>query len=209
MATARRQSKDPLERLDTPRWCTRALLDRYRFIRGMDVIEPMAGARAISEVLVTEGGCAVRDFDIAPRAPSVHPGDVTDPDFWATQYRGESIVTNPAFSLASVVLRQWLRQRDRFSVLALLLRLSYLEATADRSDLPDPDGLIVLPRPRFIESSEARAIREAAGKKWGGDTVTVAWMIWQQHYPRPGIIRITRGQKAMYERAPVALEMSA
>jgi hypothetical protein len=198
---ARRQSKDPLERYDTPAWVTRALLDRYPFIRGMHVIEPCAGARAVSRVLAEEGGCRVRSFDIAPRAPRVQRADTLRASFWRTQSRNEIICTNPAFSIAAAVIRHGLKSKA--PAIVLLLRLSWLEMTADRHDIPDPDGLIVVPRPRFIESPEARAIREKAGRKWSSDACTVAWMIWQRHTPVLGIVRVNRAQKAVYERQPL------
>jgi hypothetical protein len=201
---ARRQSKDPLERLDTPDWVTRVLLDKWPHVRGKRVVEPCAGAGRMSRVLSAEGGCAVRSFDIAPRADGIDRADAVSPTFWSETYRREIVVTNPAFSIASTLFRRaWAYDAP---AIALLVRLSWLEAAEDRADLPDPDGLIVVPRPQFIESPEARAIREAAGKKWGGDSVTVAWAIWHPFSPKLGIIRINRAQKAIYERAPLFTE---
>jgi hypothetical protein len=162
------------------------------------IFSPCAGDGAIANVLLAETGATVRQFDIAPRASDIHPGDITSPAFWRDEYRGEAIVDNPPFSLAEVLLRHALEAGAEH--ICLLLRLSWLESTKDRQALPDPQRLIVLPRPKYIESPEAKAIREAAGKKWGGDSVTSAWMIWDDS-PTEFIIRVTRDEKKAYGRA--------
>jgi hypothetical protein len=194
---SRRQSLDPLERLDTPDWCTRVLIDRMPSLRGRAVIEPCAGANRLAVVLADEGGCRVNSFDIAPRHPAVLPHDATDHDWWATIPPGWTLVTNPAFSIAAALLRAaWHAERT----IALFVRLSWLEATQDRADvIPDPQALVVVPRPTFIQSPEFEALRRATGKPWGGDTVTCAWVIWNHRdarLTRHPIQRVTRAQKA-------------
>lgn len=196
---ARRQSKDPLERYDTPAWCTRALLAKHPAVRmGETIFSPCAGDGAIARVL-REAGATVRQFDIAPRAPDVKPGDITSRQFWRDYYEGEPIIDNPPFSLAEDLLQNAIEFGA--SRIALLLRLSWLESTESRQDLPDPKRIIVLPRPKYIESPEARVIREAAGKKWGGDSVTSAWMIWHEGLPASYIVRVTKAEKKRFERA--------
>jgi hypothetical protein len=204
---SRRQSLDALERLDTPAWCTRALLDRMPSLRGRAVIEPCAGANRLAVVLADEGGCRVDAFDIAPRHPAVVPLDATDHDWWAMIPPGWALVTNPAFSMAAALLRAaWHAERT----IALFLRLNWLEAVKDREDLPDPHAQIVVPRPKFIQSPEFEALRIASGKKkWGGDNVTCAWVIWNHRdarLTRHPIQRVTWAQKAQLDaplRPPV------
>ena len=191
---ARRQSRDPLERYDTPAWCTEALLEHYPAISGRPVLEPMAGAGAIVDVLERSGGCICAAFDVAPRRADVLAADTAASAFWADGIAcNRAVVTNPAFSLAAALWRH--ASAGGATLIALLLRLTWLEAAAERADIPDPDGLIVLPRPSFIESPEARAIREAAGKKWGGDSCTSAWHIWHPGAPKLGIVRVVRRQR--------------
>lgn len=198
---ARRQSRDLLERYDTPAWCTRALLAKYPQISRGVYLEPCAGAGAISSVLVQDGPCAVISYDVAPRAAGIVQADTLVSEFWRRLPR-TSVITNPPFSRGAELWR--LASHAGAPLIALLLRLSWLEAADDRADIPDPDTVIVLPRPSFIESPEARAIREAAGKKWSGDSVTSAWMVWEPGAPRRGVIRVTRRDKRAYERWPVA-----
>ena len=104
----RRQSKDPLERLDTPAWVTRALLAHLPALRGMRVIEPCAGAGAMSRVL-EESGCSVRSFDVAPRAIGIEAADTLKKIFWwsvaSESLPQTALVTNPPFSGAATLLR--------------------------------------------------------------------------------------------------------
>lgn len=199
----RRQSLDPLERLDTPNWCTRVLLDRMRTLRGQHIIEPCAGAGRMVDVLRNEGGCIVSAYDIAPRRDGIAAQDATARAFWRPIPAQSALVTNPAFSMSADLFRAaWHADRP----IALFLRLSWLEAANERADIPDPAALIIVPRPKFIQSPEFEAIRiaaaEAKGKKlepWGGDNVTCAWAIWNHRDPelsvRP-IQRVTRKDKA-------------
>ena len=202
----RRQSKDPLERFDTPAWVTRALLAHLPALHGMRVIEPCAGAGAMSRVLEADGSCRVQSFDVAPRAEGIHAVDTLASGFWLPGGRltepliGYAVVTNPPFSGAALLLR--FAMRARVGLIALLVRLTWLEAVNDRADLPDPDTLLILPRPTFIESLEARAIREAAGKPWNGDNCTVTWAIWGDIERQ--IIRVTRREKTQLEGVQVA-----
>lgn len=196
---SRKQSLDPLERLDTPDWCTRVLLERMPSLRGREVIEPCAGANRMTAVLANEGRCPCVAFDIEPRHPAVSRQDATDRAWWATIAPGWTLVTNPAFSMAAELFRAaWHEDRT----IALFLRLSWLEAAKDREDIPDPHALIVVPRPKFIQSPEFQARREATGKPWGGDNVTCAWAIWNHRdasLTAHPIQRVTRKDKARLE----------
>lgn len=195
----RRQSKDPLERYDTPAWVTRALLSvAGPTLSHMRVIEPMAGAGAMTRVLVDEAHCRVQSFDIEPRAAGIGRDDSLTPGFWsrpdlglAEHARSTAVVTNPCFSRAADVVR--LAIASGVGIVAIVARLSFLEACDGRDDLPDPDGLIVVPRPSFTGG--------------GSDSVTVAWFVWHHpdlraHRAVRGIYRLTRKDKAQLEREP-------
>jgi hypothetical protein len=188
----RKQSRDPLERLDTPPAATRALLHYLPALAGLRVIEPCAGANAITHVL-TAAGCEVAAFDIEPRADGVLAVDTTTPGFFeqiATKHDPKRIalVTNPPFSRAA----HYSRVGQMFDLCVLLVRLSWLESTRDREDLPDPDALIILPRLKFTGPG---AIDPDTGKPYtGGDSVTVCWAIWApgSRWPSRPIVRVSR-----------------
>jgi hypothetical protein len=208
MSMSRRQSLDPLERLDTPDWCTRVLIDRMPSLRGRAVIEPCAGANRMGRVLAADAGCVVDAFDLEPRDAMVRRQDATDCAWWSTIAPGWTLVTNPAFSMAAALFRAAWRP-DR--TIALLLRLSWLEAAQDRADIPDPAALLVVPRPRFIQSPAFEAQRRATGKPWGGDNVTCAWAIWNHRdacLTRHPIQRVTRAQKVQLD-APLRVPACA
>lgn len=189
----RRQSADPLERYDTPPWMTRALIRRAGVQRGWKVIEPMAGCGAMAGVLV-EAGCQVAAFDIEPRADGIAQIDTMTPGFFeqiaVTHGRDLAIITNPPFSLAADLARRALR----FVRVALLVRITWLEMTRDRCDIPDPDLVLVLPRPTFI------------GK--GSDSATCVWACWGE-WAQSGVVRLSREDCAQYlppiGAAPLAL----
>lgn len=166
-------------------------------------MEPCAGAGAVADVLRADGGCQVSAFDMAPRREGIGSSDTIGADYSHWFYSPAlAVVTNPPFSRAAELWR--LAHANRTPLIALLLRLSWLEATQDREDIPSPQTVIVLPRPKFIESLEAQAIRIAAGKAWNGDTVTSAWCIWHPAAPALGVIRVTRAEKRELERLEVA-----
>jgi hypothetical protein len=156
----------------TPEAITRLLLKHVPMLP-QRIMEPCAGAGAISEVLRTTRR-TVRESDISWDTDS--PKDASDPCFWA--YWGEvapfATVTNPPFNLASKIL-PLAYEHSPWGV-AFLLRLSYLEPAADRAQwlTNHADNLRWLipvnPRPRFRRDSK------------GTDSSTVAWMVWQKDW---------------------------
>lgn len=212
--TARRQSADPLERLDTPAFITRALLKYVPELAGMKVIEPCAGANAMTRVLADEGGCDVAAFDIEPRADGIMRADTLTPGFFeqiAAKYltpggnvladgRQIAVVTNTPFSKAA---DYWRRTRH-FGLVALLVRITWLEKTHNREDVGDPDQIVIVPRTTFTGPG---AIDPETGKPLtGGDSATVCWSIWRLDdawFGRP-IIRVGRREKADLERRVLA-----
>jgi hypothetical protein len=182
---ARRQSDDPLERFDTPRWMTAALLLKLPLVGRGGVIAPAAGSGGIVRVL-REAGRRVDAYDLVPRAvelpllgvvePAVaRQADATDPQFWSqTVYRRAAwCVTNPPFSLATLI-RNFARGAGL--KLGLLLRATALEPTEDRApwlEADPPSDLILLQRGSFNGSG-------------GGDTVPAFWFVWRYREARPG-----------------------
>ena len=195
--SARRQSKDPLERLDTPACVTRALVRYLPALSGMNVIEPCTGENAITRVLQAEAGCCVSAFDIEPRDAGVTQADTLTPGFFehiAVKYGSEiAIVTNTPFSAAA---KYW-RRTQHFALVALLVRITWLEPAKDREDVRDPDAIIIVPRVRFTGPG---AIDPETGKPYtGGDSATVCWAIWaheDRFLPTRSIYRVNRRELA-------------
>ncbi len=211
---ARRQSKDKLERLDTPDWVSRALVRHLPALAGMPVLEPCAGANAIGRVLADEAGCAVSAYDIEPRDRRVSQADTLSKGFFSEDCWPDAavsaVVTNTPFSLAA---EYWRRTRH-FALVVLLVRITWLEATKEREDIADPDALIIVPRAKFTGPG---AIDPETNEPYeGGDNATVCWAIWsrQAFLPTVAIRRVNRKEKAELERvglltlAPVASQRS-
>jgi hypothetical protein len=117
---------------------TRALLQHCPSIQNHEVIEPCAGAFAMGDVLASAGGCEVSAFDIEPRSPFVYAADTLAAGFFesiACDRHRTAVITNTPFSLAS----DYWRQTQGFGLVALLVRITWLEACKDREDVRDPD----------------------------------------------------------------------
>lgn len=141
------------------------------------VFEPCAGKNAITRALVkhVHGLPPVLTNDLDTQCETHWHFDArcgSEWDTWTVNDTWKSIdwvVTNPPFSSAyDMLLASWTRARVG---IAMLLRLSFLEPTAERASfLMDhtPSTLIVLPRYSFTGDGST-------------DSVTCAWMVW---YPR-------------------------
>lgn len=182
----RRQSADPLERYDTPAWMVRALINEAPQLLtyyGPDVFfEPCAGNGAIMRVFKTAGRRMI-GADIEPRNTTVRKIDTLNGRPWPSDVRGRPVVTNPPFSRGADVFRAAID--NRAPLIALLLRLNWLEPVDDRADIPAPHRLIILPR---------------IGGHWftgkSTDSITVAWHIWSygvgDAIVQPPITRVRR-----------------
>jgi hypothetical protein len=166
MSAPRRQSKDPLERYDTPAWMTLALFAYAEpLMYSGRFVEPCAGKGAIMRVVRAHEGCKIIGADIDPRAHGIRRLDTLRPRPWPKDMRGTDVITNPPFSRGADAYRVAFANGARS--IALLLRLNWLEPVDDRADIPSPHRLIILPR---------------IGGHWfagkATDNVTVAWHVW-------------------------------
>ena len=147
----------------TPPHLTQALLDLVPEVQGT-VWEPCAGAGWMSNVLAER--CTVVASDIAPMAPGVHVRDALRDEAPACDW----VVTNPPFNLAGRILARALTVTPR---VALLVRMTFLEATRDRADLlaeNPPARVIVLPRTDFPRGDDR--------PQRGTDSVPPVWLVW-------------------------------
>lgn len=164
----------------TPPGITRSLIDRVA-IEGT-VFECCAGHGAISDVLESTepGKRVVLQSDLSWPSPSGELRDATEQrfwEYWTTAATGGSIdwtVTNPPFCEAEQILPLAWEHSQRGC--AFLLRLSYLEPTAGRTNWLNETAdhlrflIPVNPRPKF-----RRDVR-------GTDSVTAAWFVWEKDW---------------------------
>jgi hypothetical protein len=156
---------------ETPAWMTYSLLHFHSAIRRTRVLEPCSGRDAISDVLV-EYGCTVYTNDIDDRHPSQTHEDATVRSYWKAAPVVQWIVTNPPFS-AAFELVQYAKDHAMVGV-ALLLRKSFLEPTAERGgwlNVNPPTRVIGLPRYNFRGEGS-------------GDSVSCDWFIWERQPDR-------------------------
>lgn len=164
------------DRYPTPAWLTEAVVPivRQRVGPAPSILEPACGDGAIVEVLERAFPLArVRGFDIADGTDFLTEPPRSDYDL---------IITNPPFSRAREFIdRAKLWRRDERSVVAMLLRVSFLGSQSRakwlRTDLP---SLYVTPRrPCFVRGSS--------------DNCEYAWFLWGPGSPTIGILETELG----------------
>jgi hypothetical protein len=155
----------PFDFYETPAWQTRALA-KHVDIRGR-CFEPCVGNGAIVRALAADGKSrrwVTNDLD--PNWPADSHHDAREEAAWHAA-SPDWVVSNFPFNVATDIVK---RAHSAAHVgVAVLLRLSWLEPTADRRDFlaeHPPDLLIVLPRTRYNPNSKSV------------DSVTTAWMVW-------------------------------
>lgn len=165
----------PYDFYETPPHYTAVLLKEITVRRGQTVFEPCVGDGAITRVLThTCPGLTIITNDIDSKRRAQHHGDARDRCVWRDAAAGWSggfswAIFNPPFSAALALAEHALAYADRT---AMLVRLSFLEPTADRERFlanHPPTRVIVLPRHSFRNRDD--------GKR-GHDSVTCAWLVW-------------------------------
>lgn len=155
---------------ETPRWMVDHLLDAFEDsgidIEGMRALEPCVGLGNIVRAVQERAACLWLTNDIDRRfSAEFHLDASKDGGIWAMAERQDVIISNPPFTLASKIVPRCL---ECAPVAAMLLRLSWLEPTADRAFFlrqHPPDSLINMERFSFLGN----------GKE---DSVTTAWFVW-------------------------------
>ncbi len=166
------------------------------------MLEPCAGAGQMGDVLRKHSPTGlVSCYDIAPRKPNMAQADTSTVEFFEHylrltshhSLRPRALITNAAFALNA---HFWRMGHQYFDIVALLVRISWLEVTDDRADLPDPKQLIVLPRGAFTGPGLPPP---KPGKKQSGDMVTVCWIIGGAGFTptTPAIIRAPKSTKQL------------
>lgn len=135
-----------------------ALRKRFRILLLNDLASPQLDVQALAAE-----GCRVSVFN---RDATLDESPVWG---WAPDW----VITNPPWNLASEIAQLALRYSTN---VALLLRLTFLEATKNRQWLCEhpPKALIVLPRISFNGTGQT-------------DSCVPAWLLWGKWITRPGI----------------------
>lgn len=164
------QARRPFDYYATPDYQIRALL-KYEVFSGM-MLEPCCGDGAIVRGL-QRAGYDVMTNDLDPQWPANYHADITRPESWATFGPFRNVVTNLPFNVADQIVPLALQHTT--GILAVILRLSWLEPTGEAGDESSrgkflkrhpPNRLIVLPRHDYKGNGQ-------------GDSVTTAWFIWR------------------------------
>jgi hypothetical protein len=165
----------------TPQGLTKSLIQNVPQLPQL-CFEPCAGQGAITEVL-RDSDRMVSDTDIQWDLNC--PTDATTHEFWrywadsmrrmpSIDCRSWATITNPPFSLAAKIL-PLAYEYSPWGV-AFLLRLTYLEPTENRSiwlkEHADNLRYVIPVNPRPVFRKD----------KSGGDSCTVAWMVWQKSW---------------------------
>ena len=172
---------------ETPPWQTRALTSRQQ-IAGR-VFEPCAGDGSIVNQLPQF--ITVNTNDIDPVRNAQYHLDAICPESWRQfQSRGaiDWVVTNPPFNSAMPILIN--AHRCARVGVAMLLRISFMEPTGDRSDwlaVNPPTRQFIMPRWSY----------KCNGKS---DSVTTAWFIWLKNWTHIEIV--PKSEKTIHANDP-------
>ena len=164
----------------TASWLTEVLLELYPSIGGT-IFECCSGDLDMARVLGTISSVTVVTNDIDETKPAMFHVDATKSAYYKWDF--DWIVTNPPFNRAMEILQV---SYDHAKVgVAMLLRLSFLEPTKNRSDwlsTHPPTYMIVLPRHSFTGDGNT-------------DSVTAAWMIWDKRLSTHSVVVVPRERK--------------
>jgi hypothetical protein len=177
-ATNRSDVRHPDDFYETPTWLTEALMPHLRAYLeetgtinpGMKILEPSAGAGAITRVLSENfGPIPVYALDLNPRAEGIGQGDFLEvkptPGY-------DLIITNPPYSLAMEFIKHALKfRRDKNSIVAMLLRINFLGSRKRAKwHRRHPTRLHVTPkRPAFTLDGKT-------------DATEYAWFLWREPF---------------------------
>ena len=158
---------------ETPPWMTRALT-KYVLIHGV-VFEPCVGDHSILGALPPSTYQRITN-DIDPNKPANFHLDAAQDEVWDQIEPVDWVITNPPFK--NPLPLEMLKRATKVARVgvAFMLRLSFLEPTADEKKHPrgpwlsenPPDQMLVMPRHSFTGNGKS-------------DSVTTAWMIWYKH----------------------------
>lgn len=180
-----RTKKDPLDRYYTPAWVTEILVEHWPFPEWVDTVwEPCVGQGHILDVVFNN--CEHVNVGFATDADPEANGaqhDFLRQTCYDTEYlkvmggymgaKRLCIVTNPPYTIPGATAADFVRRALEYTpYVAMLLRLSWLEACEDRKSIfaeQPPAEVWILPRVKF----------EGPNTNGGSPSSTSAWFIWK------------------------------
>ena len=181
----RRSARRERDAYFTPRKAIDSLLDREPGIGGDTLLDPCCGdGRMAAQLAPRFRSVGLNDLQIGGVEPSTtrqmrsafafltaHDASRVPGLLWQTV---SWVITNPPWCLASEIAQAAIKYSTRG--VALLLRLSFLEATQKRTWLVScpPKAVLVLPRISFDGTGQT-------------DSVPPAWFLWGDAVRNPGI----------------------
>lgn len=181
----RRSARRDRDAYFTPRKAIDSLLVREPGIGGESLLDPCCGdGRMAAQLAPLFRSVGLNDIEIGAVEPSTtrqmrsafafltaHDASRVPGMLWQTV---SWVITNPPWSLASEIAQAAIKYST--CGVALLLRLSFLEATQKRSWLCScpPKAILVLPRISFDGTGQT-------------DSVPPAWFLWGDAVRNPGI----------------------
>jgi hypothetical protein len=150
----------------TPSWATEILLRKFPGINGR-ILEPCAGKGHMADVLKSISGSTVVTNDIDLKMKSMFHHDAKQ-NLIYEKADASWIISNPPYSQALEIVAKSYEHCKKGC--AFLLRLSFLEPTADRGPWLKahlPKFICVLPRISFTEDGRC-------------DSVTSVWVVWHK-----------------------------
>lgn len=173
-ATNRGAERSDLDFYRTPSWCVDAILPHLP--KSGIVLEPGCGDGAILEAMIGRGAFHFIGVELDPAraakarcfVPAIWEGDYLK---LGDEPMADLVIGNPPFSLAEEFVRKSFRMVKPGGVVAMLLRLNWLEGQCRANFHREyPSSVFVLPRrPSFT------------GK--GTDATGYAWFVWGGIHP--------------------------
>lgn len=169
LSIAGRKRNDGIDYYQTPTWAIKRLLEIEKF-EGT-VLEPCAGAGAISKVL-EEKGFEVTSSDIR-EDENVY--GIKGIDMFNLDKKIDNIITNPPYFCAKEIIEKSLELTAK--KVAMILKLSFLESM-DRYDFFKNSPL----KNVYVFCKRVQMYPEGTVKPKNSGTIAYAWYVWEHGY---------------------------
>lgn len=169
----------------TPPWAVEWLLDAWDYnIQNRNVLEPCVGGGHIANVLESRGA-TVTKVDIVKRIDDAVQADYL---LYKAHIEFDAVITNPPYSLAEPFIRKAIDDVKDTGVVAMLLKLSFLEGQKRKlffKRFPPKYVYVFSKRVNIMRNGEEF---KEDGTPWNSP-MAFAWFIWEKGFHGEPIIR--------------------